>query len=127
MMCAGFTLGLLKNFGMNQGYPLDEETLSDMHSLSAGSTEILRGMHSPLRIDRQKLGINNGLFIDYISRWSDEYQWWGKEPDGFKKRKQTEQVWKVSLEDIVARNYNLDIKNPHVSEVINHDPEVWLK
>ncbi|MCK7477675.1 MAG: hypothetical protein M0C28_09555 [Candidatus Moduliflexus flocculans] len=27
---------------------------------------------------------------------------------------------------IKARNYNLDIKNPHVGEQINHDPEVLL-
>jgi len=33
----------------------------------------------------------------------------------------------VSIDDIKARNYNLDIKNPHVSESINHDPAELLK
>jgi type I restriction enzyme M protein len=28
---------------------------------------------------------------------------------------------------IKARNYNLDIKNPHIGEQINHDPEVLLQ
>ena len=32
----------------------------------------------------------------------------------------------VNIEDIVARNYNLDIKNPHVGEQIVHDPEELL-
>jgi type I restriction enzyme M protein len=32
----------------------------------------------------------------------------------------------VSIDDIIARNYNLDIKNPHVGEVISHDPEELL-
>ena len=30
-------------------------------------------------------------------------------------------------DDIAARNYNLDIKNPHVGEQISHDPEKLLK
>ena len=33
----------------------------------------------------------------------------------------------VSIDDIIARNYNLDIKNPHVGEKVNHDPEKLLK
>lgn len=53
-------------------------------------------------------------------------KWWGKEKDGFKKRVENEQAWKVSLDDIKARNYNLDCKNPHVGEQEIHDPEVLL-
>ena len=53
--------------------------------------------------------------------------WWGSEEDGFKARKENEQAWKVSIEDIAARNYNLDIKNPHVGEQVNHDPQELLK
>lgn len=53
-------------------------------------------------------------------------KWWGKEKDGFKKRVENEQAWKVSLADIQARNYNLDCKNPHVGEQEVHDPEVLL-
>lgn len=60
----------------------------------------------------------------------DEFQteiaWWGDAADSFAARTQTEQAWKVSIEDIKARNYNLDIKNPHVGEQISHDPDELL-
>ena len=55
-----------------------------------------------------------------------ENNWWGKEENHFKGRVETEQAWCVSIEDIIARNYNLDIKNPHVGEQVNHDPEQLL-
>jgi type I restriction enzyme M protein len=61
-----------------------------------------------------------------FEEFETEINWWGKEEDDFKKRKETEQAWKVSIEDIITRNYNLDIKNPHVGEQINHDPEQLL-
>lgn len=56
-----------------------------------------------------------------------EIEWWGKEEDGFKKRAETEQAWKVSIGEIVSGNYNLDIKNPHVGDQESHDPEELLK
>jgi len=56
-----------------------------------------------------------------------EAAWWGKEKDGFKKREANEYAWKVSLEEIKARNYNLDCKNPHIGEQEIHDPEVLLE
>ncbi|MCB9211597.1 MAG: SAM-dependent DNA methyltransferase [Ignavibacteriales bacterium] len=56
-----------------------------------------------------------------------EIDWWGDESNEFKARVENEQAWKVSIDDIKASNYNLDIKNPHVGEQINHDPEVLLK
>jgi type I restriction enzyme M protein len=36
-------------------------------------------------------------------------KWW-------KKRKQSEQAWKVSLETLAQNGYSLDNKNPHISE-----------
>jgi type I restriction enzyme M protein len=60
----------------------------------------------------------------------DEFQaeidWWGNEADGFASREENEQAWKVSIEDIKARNFNLDIKNPHEAEQISHDPDELL-
>lgn len=58
-------------------------------------------------------------------------EWWGEGKKQSvkakrKNRQENEQAWKVSLEDIVARNYNLDIKNPHVAEQISHDPDELL-
>ena len=60
----------------------------------------------------------------------DEFQaeidWWGSEADGFASRVENEQAWKVSIETVIERNFNLDIKNPHVGEQITHDPEELL-
>ena len=61
-----------------------------------------------------------------FEEFKTELEWWGNEADGFASRTETEQAWKVSIDDIIARNYNLDIKNPHVGEVISHDPEELL-
>ena len=62
-----------------------------------------------------------------FEEFQSEIDWWGNEADGFADRKETEQAWKVSIDEIKARNYNLDIKNPHVGEQINHDPDKLLK
>uniref|UniRef100_Q0HSQ8 site-specific DNA-methyltransferase (adenine-specific) n=1 Tax=Shewanella sp. (strain MR-7) TaxID=60481 RepID=Q0HSQ8_SHESR len=55
-----------------------------------------------------------------------EIAWWGYEADGFASRVENEHAWKVSIDEIVARNFNLDIKNPHVGEQISHDPDELL-
>ncbi|OUL56871.1 N-6 DNA methylase [Pseudoalteromonas ulvae] len=61
-----------------------------------------------------------------FEEFETELAWWGNEADGFASRIETEQAWKVSIDEIIARNYNLDIKNPHVGEVISHDPQELL-
>ncbi len=53
-------------------------------------------------------------------------KWWGKEKDDFKKRAENEQAWQLSSDDIKARNYNLDCKNPHIGEQEIHDPDMLL-
>jgi len=55
-----------------------------------------------------------------------EIAWWGDEADGFAARVENEHAWKVDIDEIVARNFNLDIKNPHVGEQISHDPDELL-
>ncbi len=40
-----------------------------------------------------------------IEEFDLEKKWWNK-------RKETEYAWKVSIDTIKERNYNLDIKNP---------------
>ena len=50
--------------------------------------------------------------------------WWsGAER---KNREETDRAWKVSADDIKARGYNLDIKNPHTVEAAHGDPEELL-
>ena len=61
-----------------------------------------------------------------FEEFQTEIDWWGNESDGFASRVETEQAWQVSIDDIIARNFNLDIKNPHVGEVISHDPQELL-
>ena len=62
-----------------------------------------------------------------FEEFQPEIDWWGNEADGFEARVETEQAWKVSIDEIIARNYNLDIKNPHVGEQISHDPDELLQ
>ncbi|WP_036253656.1 class I SAM-dependent DNA methyltransferase [Methylobacter sp. BBA5.1] len=61
-----------------------------------------------------------------FAEFQTEIDWWGSESDGFAARQTTEQAWQVSIDEIKARNYNLDIKNPHVGEQISHDPDELL-
>jgi len=51
--------------------------------------------------------------------------WWG----GAKRkgRKETEVAWKVTADEVKARGYNLDIKNPHTVEDDHGDPEELLQ
>lgn len=55
-----------------------------------------------------------------------EIDWWGNEADGFASREENNQAWKISIDDIIARNFNLDIKNPYQGETISHDPDELL-
>lgn len=64
-----------------------------------------------------------------IEEFDLEKAWWNN-------RVENEYAYKVSIEDIKARNYNLDIKNPHkkeeeerldTSEIINAIEENFKK
>lgn len=55
-----------------------------------------------------------------IAEFAPEKAWW-------EKREENEQAWRVPIETIKARNYNLDIKNPHRDEVENGDPHELLQ
>ncbi|MCA3014813.1 MAG: SAM-dependent DNA methyltransferase [Myxococcaceae bacterium] len=54
-----------------------------------------------------------------IEEFAPEKKWWNK-------RKENEQAWRVSIEDIKARGYNLDIKNPRALDDGPGDPEALL-
>ena len=62
-----------------------------------------------------------------FEEFQTEIDWWGSEADGFAARVETDQAWKVTIDEIKGRKYNLDLKNPYVSEQINHDPEELLQ
>lgn len=61
-----------------------------------------------------------------FEEFAPEISWWGDEADGFRARRETEQAWRISAEDVAARGYNLDLKNPHRPEQQSHDPEELL-
>ena len=50
--------------------------------------------------------------------------WWGGQKR--KGREETPQAWKVTAEEVKARGYNLDIKNPHTVADDHGDPEELL-
>lgn len=50
--------------------------------------------------------------------------WWGGA--GRENRQETEQAWRVGIDEIKARNYNLDFKNPHTVADDHGDPEELL-
>lgn len=54
-----------------------------------------------------------------IAEFQVEKKWW-------KKRKEGEFAWKVSLDKIRDSGFNLDIKNPHVAEIEHQDPDEML-
>ena len=61
-----------------------------------------------------------------IEEFVAEKAWWGDEADNYSSRVENQYAWKISIDEIKARNYNLDCKNPHVGEQEIHDPEVLL-
>jgi type I restriction enzyme M protein len=54
-----------------------------------------------------------------IEEFEPEKVWWGA-------RAETEQAWRVSIEQVKASNYNLDLKNPHRSDEVLSDVEHLL-
>ena len=54
-----------------------------------------------------------------IEEFGPEKAWWDN-------REENAHAWRVSAEDIKANGYNLDIKNPHVAELDNADPDELL-
>ena len=55
-----------------------------------------------------------------IEEFEAEKKWW-------KKRKESEVAWKVSLEDIQASAYNLDLKNPNATSDGPGDPDELVR
>lgn len=60
-----------------------------------------------------------------FEHFADCTKWWG----GTKRkgREENEVAWKVTADEVKARGYNLDIKNPNVVDEDHGDPEELLK
>ncbi|PMC35737.1 hypothetical protein CJ195_18335 [Bacillus sp. UMB0899] len=55
-----------------------------------------------------------------LEEFDREKEWWDK-------REENEYAWKVTIDEVKGRNYNLDIKNPHATEEELLDPEEALQ
>ncbi len=55
-----------------------------------------------------------------FEEFAPEIAWWDN-------RVENERAWRVSIADIKARNYNLDIKNPNAPQDTHEDPDVLLE
>ena len=71
-------------------------------------TQKAYSMTKPIRLEH----------LDDCAAW-----WGGAEREG---REENERAWNVSIDEIRARNFNLDIKNPHQEDVDHGAPEELL-
>jgi type I restriction enzyme M protein len=55
-----------------------------------------------------------------IEEFDAEKEWWNN-------REESEYAWKVTIDEIKTRNYNLDIKNPNKEDEDHGDPEELLE
>ncbi len=60
-----------------------------------------------------------------IQEFEREKEWWGGADR--KGREVSEYAWKVAAQEIAARNYNLDCKNPHEVELNHGDPDELMQ
>ena len=82
---------------------------------SCSASEVLAGLAAPVLVP-----------IPKFEEFQTEIDWWGDESDGFASRVENNQAWKVSFDEVIGRNYNLDISNPYQGEVIDYDPNKLL-
>jgi type I restriction enzyme M protein len=71
--------------------------------------------------DRKAYSMTKPIRIEHLKPCVD---WWG----GAKRkgRVETEVAWKVTADEVKARGYNLDLKNPHIVADDHGDPEELL-
>ncbi|TBF80812.1 HsdM family class I SAM-dependent methyltransferase [Rhizobium leguminosarum] len=60
-----------------------------------------------------------------IEEFDAEKAWWG-DLKTRSNRKASQFAWKVSIQEIRDRGYDLDIDNPHLEDTVETDPEVLL-
>ena len=71
--------------------------------------------------DRKAYSMTRPIKLEHLQPCMD---WWGGPHR--KGRKATHRTWKVGADDIKARGWNLDVKNPHAAEADHGDPEELL-
>ena len=71
----------------------------------------------PMPADRKNYSKSRPLDI---AEFDLEKEWWDN-------RVETAQAWRVTIDEIKARNFNLDIKNPNTEDAAHADPSVLLE
>ncbi len=80
-------------------------------------TEAIWYYEQPLPEGMQSYGKTRPFPADALD---DCKQWWGTDRS---KRQESERAWRVPVEDVVAKGYNLDFKNPNAKQDEIPDPE----
>ena len=73
----------------------------------------------PMPADRKNYSKSRPLDI---SEFDLEKAWWTASP-----RVENDHAWRVTIDEIKARNFNLDIKNPNAVDAAHADPQVLLE
>ncbi|HEY9770016.1 MAG TPA: class I SAM-dependent DNA methyltransferase [Coleofasciculaceae cyanobacterium] len=111
---------LLENFNLHTIVRLPKGVFSPYTSISTNilffekgnKTESIWFFEHPYPEGYKSYSRSKPLTIQEFDR---EKAWWNK-------RQVNEYAWQVSTQEIVARNYNLDCKNPHEVEIDRGDP-----
>jgi len=86
-------------------------------------TEAVWYFEHPLPTDRKNYSKTRPITIQEFDL---EKAWWGDAADGYAAREESEHAWRVPIDAIKKRGYNLDIKNPHTEEEALGDPAELL-
>jgi type I restriction enzyme M protein len=116
---------LLEDFNLHTIVRLPKGVFSPYTSINTnilffdkgGSTEDVWFFEHPYPPGYKSYSRSKPLTIQEFDR---EKQWW-------QNRQPSEYAWKVSAQEIAARNYNLDCKNPHEVAINHRDPNELMR
>ena len=123
-VCARIKEELLKDFNLHTIVRLPNGVFAPYTSISTnimffergGPTKEIWYYEQPLPEGRKSYTKTKPMQFE---EFEDCIKWWGK-------RKENEKAWRVKAINIVANNYNLDIKNPDAKEDLEHLPPEQL-
>jgi len=123
-VCARIKEELLKDFNLHTIVRLPNGVFAPYTSIPtnlmfferSGPTKEIWYYEQPLPEGRKSYTKTKPMQFE---EFEDCIRWWDK-------RKANERAWKVKAEDVIANNYNLDIKNPNAKEEFEHMPPEQL-
>ena len=86
-----------------------------------GPTRALWFYEHRVPADRKAYSMTKPIKLEHLQ---DCFDWWGgSDRTG---RTPTDRAWKVTADDVAARGWNLDVKNPHTAAADHGDPAALL-